>query len=502
KIVKMNEVMAKKLNITPEDAIGKTCYELVHAADKPLDNCPHKQLLEDGLEHTIETYEGRLNGYYLVTTSPLTDSNGIISGAVHLARDVSYLKSIQNALTEENEKNKAILMAIGDGLTIQDFDYRIIYQNQNLKDVFGDCVGRYCYEAYANSGQVCDDCPLRESFKDGKIHRSTRKVVTPDGRIIFFDNVASPIRDATGKIISAIELTRDITEHKLLEENLSKRTKELEELTCNLEIRVDGEIKNRLQKEQMLIQQSKMAAMGEMIAAIAHQWKQPLNNLGILIQDIRDAYRFGELDDAYIDTSVEKSMREVHFMAGAIEDFKNFFKPSATKDTSDVIVIASDVLTMLKDTFNKNSISYNITCHLHNKTFTSIAEIEHCDAALITTYKSHLAHVILNIINNAKEAIIQRKRLGLPGVSEEGMIRVDFYKKGETLKLSISDNGGGIPEEIMDKIFAPYFTTKSAGEGTGIGLYMSKIIMEEKLGGRIYVMDIEGGAEFTIELPV
>ncbi|MBF0565858.1 MAG: HAMP domain-containing histidine kinase, partial [Nitrospirae bacterium] len=199
-----------------------------------------------------------------------------------------------------------------------------------------------------------------------------------------------------------------------------------------------------------------------------------------------------------------------------IDDFKSFFKPSIEKETCNIIGIVSNVFSMLLPQFKTNSISYAVTCHVHNVTSGSTSEVIPCDAALITTYKNHLAHVILNIINNARDAIIQRRRLGTLGVSEEGpantpltggrgvaadgLISVDFQRRGKTFTLSVSDNGGGIPESIIDKIFDPYFTTKSEGEGTGIGLYMSKIIVEEKLGGSIAVRNIEGGSVFTLEL--
>ncbi|MBF0564197.1 MAG: PAS domain S-box protein [Nitrospirae bacterium] len=268
-------------------------------------------------------------------------------------------------------------------------------------------------------------------------------------------------------------------------------------------------------EEKLLIQQSKMAAMGDMIAAIAHQWKQPLNSLSLFVQDIRDAYEFGELDGVYIDTAVKNSMHQIDFMARTIEVFRNFFMPSIQKETFDILGVTSEVFSMLSSQLKTNSISYSITCHTHNRTFGSFAEVTHCDAASITTYKNQLAHVILNIINNAKDAIIQRRKLAMPGVNEDGpantpitggrgvaadgSISVDFERYGETVKLSISDNGGGIPVKIIDKIFEPYFTTKSEGQGTGIGLYMSKIIVEDKLGGKIHVRNIEGGTVFTLE---
>ncbi|MBF0458922.1 MAG: HAMP domain-containing histidine kinase [Nitrospirae bacterium] len=230
---------------------------------------------------------------------------------------------------------------------------------------------------------------------------------------------------------------------------------ELHELNSTLEQRVVEETNKRRAQEYMLIQNSKMAAMGEMMAAIAHQWKQPLSTLAILVQDIIDAYEYGELDDAYIRTTVGKSMSQIQFMSKTIEDFSNFFKPSSKKETCDIIKIASDVLAMLTEQLKNNSISYSITCHSPNRTGSSTAAGACCKDAVITTYRSQFAHVLLNIINNAKDAIINKKRSGLPDAKEDGMISLDFYKEGDMFKLLIRDNGGGIPEHIIDRIFEP-----------------------------------------------
>ncbi|MBF0458989.1 MAG: HAMP domain-containing histidine kinase [Nitrospirae bacterium] len=186
---------------------------------------------------------------------------------------------------------------------------------------------------------------------------------------------------------------------------------------------------------------------------------------------------------------------------GSTIDFSNFFKPSTKKEQFDLSAIISEILKILEPQLLENSISYSITCKTHNMTFRSITEIIPCDATLIMTYKSHIAHVMLNILNNAKDAIIAKKLSGLLDATGNGTINIDVSREGEALKLSISDNGGGIPEDLIDKIFDPYFTTKSKNQGTGIGLYISKVIVEEKLGGKIYVRNIHNGAEFTIELP-
>ncbi|MBF0339147.1 MAG: PAS domain S-box protein [Nitrospirae bacterium] len=506
RIIKMNETMARKLNIMPSESIGKTCYEIVHATYKPLDNCPHRQLLKDGLEHTFEVYDGHLNGYFMVTTTPLYNPDGTLYGSIHLARDISSIKHIQNQLFEENEKNKAMLTAIGDGVTIQDTDYRITYQNQNLKDIFGDRIGEYCYKAYENNDQVCDDCPVERVFKDGNVHSSIRSVVKPDGKVAYFHNVSSPIRDAAGNIVAAIEIARDVTEQKAVEnalrvseQELRVKTYTLARLNANLEALVKNKVDELRRNEQLLMQQSKMAAMGEMIGAIAHQWKQPLNSLGIMIQDIKDAYGFGELDARYINNSVTDMMKQIEFMTKTIDEFRNFFKPSKTKETFNLIGISLDVFSLLSSQLKINSISYRLTCHIHNKTFTDYSTVIICKDTVITTYKNQLAHVLLNLITNAKDAIIARKEKGL--LTTEGMISIDCYKDGRTLRLEVSDNGGGIADDILDKVFDPYFSTKG-DKGTGIGLYMSRVIVEESLGGKISARTIDGGSVFTLEFIV
>ncbi|MCG6551162.1 MAG: ATP-binding protein [Candidatus Magnetominusculus sp. LBB02] len=307
----------------------------------------------------------------------------------------------------------------------------------------------------------------------------------------------------TKRAEEALKQSRDELENKVIERTaeLQKVNARINKLNQTLEQRVVEETNRRMLQEHMLLQQSKMAAMGEMIAAIAHQWKQPLNALGLIVQNMQDAYQHGELDNAYFDSAVKETMSQVMFMSETVDDFSNFLKPSMEKERFDLIAITSEVLKFLEPQLSKNLISYSINCKTHNKTFRSIAEIIPCDATLITTNKSHLAHIVLNILNNAKEAIIARKLSGLLDAKAAGTIDIDVYKEGETLKLTISDNGGGIAEQLIDKIFDPYFTTKSKDHGTGIGLYISKVIMEDKLGGKIYVRNIQDGAEFTIELP-
>ncbi|WP_420263679.1 ATP-binding protein [Candidatus Magnetominusculus dajiuhuensis] len=267
----------------------------------------------------------------------------------------------------------------------------------------------------------------------------------------------------------------------------------------NMLERLSQETAKRIAQENMLMQQSKMAAMGEMMAAVAHQWRQPLSNISYLIQDIRDAWDYKELDDTYLNNTVKGALIQIDFMSSTLNDFKNFFKPAKEKETFDLIEIAANVFSLLSHQFKTNSIRYQITCHIHDKSFNHYAEVVPCTATTITSYKNYFSHVILNIISNAKDAIVDKKK-GLTDEAEEGIIRVDAYRDGGTLRMEISDNGGGIPDEIIDRIFDPYFTTKEGEKGTGIGLYMSKMIVEDVLGGKISTKNINGWAVFTIEL--
>ncbi|MBF0606474.1 MAG: PocR ligand-binding domain-containing protein [Candidatus Magnetobacterium sp. LHC-1] len=263
---------------------------------------------------------------------------------------------------------------------------------------------------------------------------------------------------------------------------------ELKTLNANLASLVREETAKRQMQEQMLIQQSKMAAMGEMIGLIAHQWKQPLNAIGLIVQDLRDAYKFGELDKNYIDNTIELTMGQVTFMGKTMDDFRNFFKPSKQKVAFDVKNAIDELISMFSPVFIKNNITVNIKV---TSPLTLVAN----------GYPNEFKQVILNILNNSKDAIIS---CAATDASVQGQIEVEIARPLERqgqIVISIRDNGGGIPADVMGRIFEPYFTTKGS-EGTGIGLYMSKTIIETNMGGSLVVRNIPGGAEFTISLAV
>ena len=232
------------------------------------------------------------------------------------------------------------------------------------------------------------------------------------------------------------------------------------------------------EKEKMLIQQSRQAALGEMIGNIAHQWRQPLNVLGIQIQSLLLMYDLGELTRESLDDSVGSSMDLIRHMSGTIDDFRNYFKPDKEEVEFKVSEAVAKTLSLVNDGFKNDHIAIEV--------------ITKSDPA-VNGHPNEFAQVILNILNNARDALMEKK-------NTDKKITVTIFSEGGRAVITISDNAGGISGEIMEKIFDPYFSTKGPKEGTGIGLFMSKVIIEKGMMGSITAHNIADGAEFRIEV--
>jgi PAS domain S-box-containing protein len=312
---------------------------------------------------------------------------------------------------------------------------------------------------------------LTESVFQGISGTLIFEMVGMKGRRRWLDTHAVPLYDSNNEIVALLGITRDITERKRAED-------ELRELNRSLEQRVTEETELRMQKEHLLLQQSRLAAMGEMVGNIAHQWRQPLNVVGLIIQNIKDAYEYGELDEKYLDENVEKSMEIIQHMSKTIDDFRNFFRPEREKHEFRVKDAVDKAVSLIDATLKNNYIRLDI-------------EIK--EDAVAYGYPNEYSQALLNILNNAKDALLESG-------ADNPFITIRVFKEGEKTALTISDNAGGIPEDIMDRVFEPYFTTKEQGKGTGIGLYMSKVIIENNMGGRLTIRNTGDGAEFRIEV--
>jgi len=249
---------------------------------------------------------------------------------------------------------------------------------------------------------------------------------------------------------------------------------ELRELNETLEQRVADEISNNRKKDLLLIQQSRLASMGEMIGNIAHQWRQPLNALGLVLGNLKDAYDYDDLTDDYFAELHGKGNQLIQAMSTTINDFRDFFLPEKERS----IFSVKDQVEYAVALIESNLTAAGIKIHIN-----IMQDIE------VNGYPNEYSQIILNLISNAKEAIIENKE-------ERGEITISIYSKGNKGYLTIVDNGGGIKPDAIEHVFDPYFTTKE--RGTGVGLYMSKMIIERNMEGEIQAENVGKGAKFSV----
>ena len=243
------------------------------------------------------------------------------------------------------------------------------------------------------------------------------------------------------------------------------------------------DITERVQQKQFLIQQSKLAEMGDMIAAIAHQWNEPLVELSALVQDIQTSYLLNELKDVDVKDFVNDSMVQIKYMSRTLNDFRNFLKPSTTKKLFSI----SKALNEINEIIGKQVFYSNINMNFNYK--------NENEELLIYGYENEFKQVLLNLINNAKNKIIEKEE----ELNKKYKIDVNIQRCKNYNTIEIIDNAGAIDENIINSIFQPYFTTKK--DGTGLGLYMAKVIIEDKMKGTINARNDGENVIFTIRLP-
>ena len=293
---------------------------------------------------------------------------------------------------------------------------------------------------------------LWNTIKDGKEWHGEIKNLKKDGDFYWVETSIHPNFDNMGQIISFDAIRQDISSKKLIES-----------------------------QQNLLIEQSKAAAMGEMIAMIAHQWRQPLQAVSILVQKLPLTKMIeGEISDELIEDVVSDVGFQLEYMSKTIDDFRDYFKPNKLSEIISISVIVNKSIDFLDYMFKFNAIKLNLDNSINEE---------------IRIYANEIVQVIINIIKNSCDALIDNN-------IENKTINVATYLESDYVNITIEDNAGGIPDNIRGKIFEPYFSTKSNKNGTGLGLYMSKNIVEQHSNGLINVENTDIGAKFTIKLPL
>lgn len=252
----------------------------------------------------------------------------------------------------------------------------------------------------------------------------------------------------------------------------------INQMVDDLENKIQQEISRRTDQEKLLIQQSRLAAMGNMIGNIAHQWRQPLGEINAILMNLETRHKFNQFSNEFLEKRVQECNAITAYMSNTISDFQNFFKPSKTKEIFDIVEACKKA---------KNILASSLKYHQIKLTW------EVPDSQYALGYPNEFSQAFLNILSNAKDVLTQCK-------IQNPCICITITTGEQYILIKVQDNGGGIVPENLERIFEPYFTTKHAKQGTGIGLYMAKTIIEHNMDGYLNANNTKSGACFTIKL--
>ncbi|MBD3830462.1 MAG: PAS domain S-box protein [Arcobacter sp.] len=398
----------------------------------------------------------------------------------------TYQEAIENSnIVSKTDINGIITFVNDEFCKISGYSYdELIGQNHNIV--------RHP-DVQASSFEV-----LWKTILDKKPYKATVKNLTKDKKTVYLNTTITPILDDFGNIIEFIAIRYDVTFEVKLKKSLEQKEKELEELNQNLELkvleqtkqlkelnktlekRVQEEISKNDEKQKLLFWQSRMASLGQMLGNIAHQWRQPLTELNLTLFNMKKASL--NKDEKKVEELYKESKNLISGMSSTIEDFTNFFNPLKEKKSFEIKDVINEVLTILRKVIEQEEIKIKVDVPINYK---------------VLGVSNELAQVLINLIQNSKDAFRQNE------IKDKNIfIRLKEKKNldKKSVILEIEDNAGGIKEENLDSIFEPYFTTKHKSQGTGLGLFMSKMIIEKSLEGTLSHRNSKNGSIFTITI--
>jgi len=412
-----------------EAELQRLVHELqIHQIELEMQNaelCQSRAELETALEKCADLYDFAPVGYFSL------NRNGVIS-AVNLSG--ATLLGVERSRLIGHRFG--VFVPVSDRLSFNDFIWKVF------------------------ASQVKESCEVK---------------LTTAGNLSIFVQIEA-IAHSSGEDFRIAVI--DITRRRSAEDALSSTRQDLIELNNSLEQRITETLAELRRKDQMMILQDRLAVMGEMINNIAHQWRQPLNTLGLLIQKLPLFYDSADFNRKFLEDNTANAMKMIQHMSRTIEDFRNFFRSDKEKVTFNVGQVIEHTIALIEKSFKDLQISID---------FQTLGD------PVINGYPNEFAQVILNVLMNSRDALVGNN-------SGDAAISINsFTERGKTV-VTITDRAGGIDGEIIDRIFEPYFSTKGPEQGTGIGLYMSRTIIETNMGGSLTVCNTGDGAEFRIEV--
>ena len=395
----------------------------------------------------------------------------------------AHQTTLERALQEAWEYAENIVETVREPLVVLNPDLKVLTSNRSFYNTFKvtpeQTIGNFIYDLGNRQWDIPklrvlleEILPHNAVFNDYEVEHDFPdigyKIILLNARQVSRKNIGSHI------ILLAME---DITERREAEKSLAKKQQELEKTNRSLEALIDEAVDDLRRKDQIILE-GYITNMGEMINNIAHQWRQPLNMLGLAVQQVKFCFDSDGCTKEFIEENADLAMKTIKQMSQTIDDFRNFFRSDREKSTFSVNQGIRGVITLLEKNFQDQQINIDLQAVGDPK---------------ITGYPNEYAQVIINILLNACDALVDRH------IRDARISIQAFAEEGKTVVV-ITDNAGGIAEEALGRVFDPYYTTKGPDKGTGIGLFMSKTIIEKNMGGRLTVRNTGSGAEFRIEI--
>jgi len=286
---------------------------------------------------------------------------------------------------------------------------------------------------------------------------------------------------------ASLELNKTLKKSIDLMELYIKADEELKAINISLEDRVKEEVEDNRRKDQQMLEQSRLAQMGEMISMIAHQWRQPLSAITATTGSMSVHMQLGEHSEKYMEEGIEKINKYTQHLSTTITDFRNFFKPDKEKSLTSLNEVVLGSLHIIGSSLESQGIIVETFLESEEKVF---------------SYPNELKQVVLNLMKNAQDIFAERSLDKSDATKNmEARIWIETQTHDNEVELRIRDNAGGVLQENISYIFDPYFTTKEKQDGTGLGLYMSKMIVEDHCEGRLEVKNQDEGACFVLIIP-
>ena len=479
---RISDAFCSIVGYTNEELIKLSFQDITHPDDLEIDLNFVKKLLNKELDnYSLEKRYIHKNGKIVwinLSVSPifLDEDKNKLEYFIATIEDISEKKIVLEKLLQAEK-----ISLLGH------WDWKIeennLYWSEMMLTIFGkdDTNFRPNYEAFLNAIHPDDKEMVKKQLQFSLDNNSNFNIEFK----IQSNNMTKNIRAKgnitflNGKAIRMFGTCQDITEIKQLQ-NKEKT------------------------QEHLLMQQSKLASMGEMVASIAHQWRQPLNSIGLTIQDLLPAYKHNEVNEEYIIESRDEIMEQLNYMSNTIDEFRNFFKKSNTLISFNVIEAIEEIISLYWTQLKEHKISLTIQAFKDGENY-SLEQLSDFEkkSFIIENQPTELKQVIINFIGNSKDAIINLKEAD--NIQTEIIISIKEEKN--SIKISVIDFAGGISIQTQNRMFEPYFTTKKMG--TGLGLYISKMIIEKTLCGTIKYEDSKKeikskkyiGSNFIITLP-